>query len=87
MRVVTPDVSVWQYLTSFIDTLGGLQALALIACVVGVITGGVLWAVGASGSNASIASKGRWAVIGAFGNAAVAAVISALIAAVIVSLS
>lgn len=87
MRVVTPDTSLWEYLSSFFETLGGLQALVLIACVIGVITGGVLWAVGDSTGNGSIASRGRWAVIGAFGGSAAAAVIGALIAIVIVSLS
>lgn len=87
MRVVTPDTSLWEYLSSFFDTLDGLQALVLIACVIGVITGGVLWAVGAGAGNGSLASRGRWAVIGTFGAAAAAAVIGALIATVIVSLS
>lgn len=87
MRVVTPDTSLWEYLSSFFDTLGGLQALVLIACVIGVITGGVLWAVGAGADIGPLASRGRWAVIGTFGAAAAAAVIGALIATVIVSLS
>lgn len=87
MRVVTPDTSLWEYLSSAFDALGGIQALVLIACVIGVITGGVLWAVGDSANIGSLASRGRWAVIGTFGSAATAAVIGALIATVIVSLS
>ena len=56
MRVVTPDTSLWKYLSSLFDTLGGLQALVLIACVIGVITGCVLWAV----ASEPIARRGRW---------------------------
>ncbi|WP_314457331.1 hypothetical protein [uncultured Actinomyces sp.] len=80
---MTPDTSVWGYLTSFMDTLGGLQALVLVACVIGVISGGVLWAV-ASGP---IARRGRWAVIGSCAGAAVAGNLPALIAEVIKDLS
>lgn len=83
MRVVTPDTSLWEYLSSFFDTLGGLQALVLIACVIGVITGCVLWAV----ASEPIARRGRWAVIGCCAGAAVAGNLPALIATVIVSLS
>lgn len=69
MRVVTPDTSVWQHLSSFVETLGGLQALVLIACVIGLITGGVLWAIGTNVNNGPLASRGRWAAIGACGGA------------------
>lgn len=83
MRVVTPDTSLWEYLSSFLDTLGGLQALVLIACVIGVITGCVLWAV----ASEPIARRGRWAVFGCCAGAAVAGNLPALIATVIASLS
>lgn len=87
MRVVTPDISLWKYLTGFINTLSGIQALVLTACVISLITGGFLWAVGASGNNGSIASKGRWAVIGACGGAVAAAGVPKLGALVISILS
>ena len=83
MRVVTPDTSLWEYLSSFFDTLGGLQALVLIACVIGVITGCVLWA----GASEPIARRGRWTVFGCCAGAAVAGNLPSLIATVIVSLS
>ena len=83
MRVVTPDTSLWKYLSSLFDTLGGLQALVLIACVIGVITGCVLWSV----ASEPIARRGRLAVFGCCAGAAVAGNLPALIATVIASLS
>jgi hypothetical protein len=87
MRVVTPDVSLWKYVTKLFDTLGGFQAVVLIACVFGVITGALMWAGGASGDNAAIASKGRWAVAGACGCAVSAVAIPKLIPLVITTFS
>jgi hypothetical protein len=87
MRVVTPDVSLWGYLSSFFDTLGGFQALVLIASVFGVVTGALLWAAGSSGGNTTISSKGRWAVAGSCLTATFAVGIPKLIPLVIETLS
>lgn len=87
VRVVTPDVSLWGYLSSLFDTLGAFQALVLIASVFGVITGALLWAGGSSGGNPAIASRGRWAVAGACLTAACAVGIPKLIPLVIETFS
>lgn len=87
MRVVTPDTSLWKYVTKLFDTLGGFQAAVLIACVIGLITGGILWALGAGVNSGSLASRGRWAVIGACGCAVAAAAIPKLVPLVISTFS
>ena len=87
MRVVTPDVSLWEYVTGLLDTLGGFQAVVLTASVFGVITGALMWAGGASGGNAAIASMGRWAVVGACGCAVGAVAVPKLIPLVITTFS
>ena len=87
MRVVTPDVSMWKYLTGFFDTLGGFQAAVLCACGFGVVTGALMWTGGASGGNAAIASRGRWAVAGACGCATAAVALPRLVSLVITTLS
>ncbi len=62
---ITPDPTGLPGFGTFQGLVNAVSSFALLACLAAAIIGGVMWAFGASSSNASAASKGQRTVAGA----------------------
>ena len=77
---VKPDPSALPGLAALEKLIDGLAAVALLACVAGVLIGAAQWALGSRSNNYSHASDGRskvmYGLLGAFVIGAAAAIIN-----------
>lgn len=64
MKLVTPDITMWEFMAELLETLGAGMAVALLALVAGVALSGLAWALGHSLSLPSLAHAGKWGVLG-----------------------
>lgn len=63
-KLVTPDISMWEFMAEMLETLGAGMAVVLLALVAGTALSALAWAFGHSLSLPRLAYAGKWGVVG-----------------------